>query len=72
MTTINNWPTDRENLEWLIYFILISDNPCITTDKGRELLGFQFANDMRDWMAHFKNEFNRINALHNAVNKKRR
>lgn len=49
MTTINNWPTDRENLEWLIYFILTSDNPCITIDRGRELLGFQFMNDMRDW-----------------------
>ena len=41
---------DREYLEWLVYYCLISDVPPISTGRGKELLGFNDMQQMRDWM----------------------
>ena len=41
---------DREYLEWLVYYFLISDVPPILTGRGKELLGFNDMQQMRDWM----------------------
>jgi hypothetical protein len=50
MKTINNAPTDRENLEWLVFHALWrTEHPCISISKGRELLGFAYMDDMRAW-----------------------
>jgi len=41
---------DRENLEWLVYYCLISDVPPISTGRGKELLGFSDMQQMRDFI----------------------
>lgn len=48
---------DRGNLEELIYIALKTKNPCITISKGKELLGFRYADDMRKWFADFDNKY---------------
>lgn len=45
--------TDRENLEWLVRWCLNQPNPCITFDRGRELLDFQYTQQMRDFMGGY-------------------
>jgi len=38
---------DRENLEWLVWWSLQEAN--ISVSKGRELLGFKYMEEMREW-----------------------
>jgi hypothetical protein len=41
---------DRENLEWLVYWALGNNpEPIITIGRGRELLDFEYMQDMKDW-----------------------
>ena len=68
MESINNGLTDRENLEWLVYFCLNPDGPdtieraIISISRGRELLGFSDMQDMREWLkGDGMDNFNRIN-----------
>ena len=44
----------RKQLEELVYQALLGDDPAISISKGRELLGFQYMNDMRDWIMRYK------------------
>lgn len=46
--------TDRESLEWLVYLALDIDNPIITISRGRELLGFKYMDDMREWLKGYE------------------
>ena len=45
--------TDRENLEWLVYWDLSQDNPSISIGRGKELLNFKYMDDMREWLFHY-------------------
>ena len=58
--TINNSLTDRENLEWLVYHAITDE--CISMSRGRELLGFSYMDDMREWRKNFKAKFDAMNA----------
>ena len=40
--------TDRENLEWLVH--LAWKESIISISKGRELLGFEYMEEMREWL----------------------
>ena len=63
--TINNTLTDRENLEWLVYFAVHGDEdeePLISISRGRELLGFSYMDDMREWIKSFAPKFAAMNA----------
>lgn len=41
---------DRENLEALVRLCLDPSNQVITISKGRELLGFETMEEMRNWL----------------------
>ena len=41
--------SDRENLEWLVYWSLSQKDPCITIGRGKELLVFNTMDEMREW-----------------------
>ena len=41
--------SDRDNLEWLVYFCLKQEAPCITMSRGRELLNYTTMERMRQW-----------------------
>jgi len=45
--------TDRENLEWLVFWDLSQDNPSISIGRGKELLNFKYMDDMREWLFHY-------------------
>jgi hypothetical protein len=45
--------TDRESLEWLVRWCLSQDEPCISFSRGRELLGFKYTQEMRDFMGGY-------------------
>lgn len=42
--------TDRDNLEWLVHYSLTCDTPTISISRGRELLGFRYMEEMREWL----------------------
>lgn len=42
--------TNRDNLEWLVLWCLKQDDPCISIGRGKELLGFDDMQAMRDFM----------------------
>lgn len=58
--TINNAPTDRENLEWLVYHCLLQEEPCISHSKARHILGFTYMDDLRAWMINYKPTYSRM------------
>ena len=41
--------TDRENLEWLVWWCLWQDEPVISASRARELLGFRYTSEIRKW-----------------------
>lgn len=41
---------NRDNLEWLVFLCLMQENPPISIGRGKELLGFQYMDDMREWL----------------------
>lgn len=51
MKTINNPPTDRENLEWLVWYTW--SEHIISMTRGAELLGFTVM-QMREWLNEYK------------------
>jgi uncharacterized Zn finger protein (UPF0148 family) len=56
---------DRERLEWLIYHCLQNDASPISISRGRELLGFEDMNQMRDWLKVYRDS-----DLYNTSNEK--
>ena len=46
---------DRENLEWIVFFVLTRKEPVITMSRGRELLGFENMKVMRGWFEYCLN-----------------
>ena len=50
---------DRYNLEWLVYWCLKQEDPCITISRGRELLGFEHMEDMRTWYKEYDDKMKR-------------
>lgn len=48
--------TDSTNLEWLVYLALTSPDPIISISRGRELLGFTYMEEMREWMRSYNGE----------------
>ena len=54
---------DRENLEFLVYFCLIQDEPIITFSRGRELLGIKNYKEMHEWFFDcVNNKFKHVRA----------
>ena len=47
---MNSAEDDRSNLEFLVRLCLITSQPLISISRGRELLGFQTMEEMRDWL----------------------
>jgi Lar family restriction alleviation protein len=45
---------DRKALEELVFLALDPDDPFISISKGRELLGFEYMDDMRDWLKKYR------------------
>lgn len=43
--------TDRENLEQLVELCLSLPTPVISISRGRELLGFEHMEEMREWLS---------------------
>ena len=56
LTTLNKNEDDRTNLEWLVYLALTSPDPIISISRGRELLGFTYMEEMREWMRNYNGE----------------
>lgn len=50
MKTINNAPTDRENLEWLVWYAWQKE--IISMTRGVELLGTDLET-MREWLMEY-------------------
>jgi hypothetical protein len=40
----------RKNLEWLVCICLTEKNPPISIGRGKELLGFKYMDEMRDFL----------------------
>ena len=49
----HRYDEDRKNLELLVYYCLTDENPPISFGRGKELLGFKFMEDMRDWYNNY-------------------
>jgi hypothetical protein len=51
----------RQNLEWLVFFCLEQEDPCISFGRGKELLGFRYMEEMMDWYNIYKGQQNEKN-----------
>ena len=51
------WSRDwfRSNLEELVYSALQGNYPAISISKGREILGFRYMEEMREWRDKYEN-----------------
>ncbi len=55
-TTSQNRINSRTSLEWLVYWSLIQEDPVISIGKGKELLGFESMEQMREWFEDYKKQ----------------
>lgn len=49
---------DRANLEFLVWYCLTQDEPIISISRGRELLGFETMDEMRDFFKEYDSILN--------------
>jgi hypothetical protein len=52
--------TDRQNLEWLVYYCLNLEEPVITSSRGKKLLNLKTMEEMKDWYNEYHKKVNRF------------